>query len=60
MVNQTPFYAESGGQQSDMGIIVGDNGGAVVNDVQKRADGLIVHFGTVQSGMLKVGDAVTT
>ncbi len=58
VVNQTPFYAESGGQSADMGIIVGDNGGAVVNDVQKRADGLIVHFGTVQSGMLKVGDAV--
>jgi alanyl-tRNA synthetase len=58
VVNQTPFYAESGGQLADMGIIVGDNGGAVINDVQKRADGLIVHFGTVQSGMLKVGDAV--
>jgi alanyl-tRNA synthetase len=58
VVNQTPFYAESGGQVADIGIIVGDNGGAVINDVQKRADGLIVHFGTVQSGMLKVGDAV--
>jgi alanyl-tRNA synthetase len=58
VVNQTPFYAEAGGQVADMGIIVGDNGGAVVSDVQKRADGLIVHFGTVQSGALKVGDAV--
>ena len=50
VVNQTPFYAESGGQQADMGIIVGDNGGAVINDVQKRADGLIVHYGTVPVG----------
>jgi len=58
VVNQTPFYAESGGQVADMGIIVGDRGAAVIDDVQKRADGLIAHFGTVESGALAVGDAV--
>ncbi len=58
IVNQTPFYAESGGQVADMGVIVGDDGGAVINDVQKRADGLFVHFGRVDSGRLAVGDAV--
>ena len=58
VVNQTPFYAESGGQVADAGIISGEDGGAIVEDVQKRADGLIVHFGKVDSGALSVGDQV--
>jgi alanyl-tRNA synthetase len=58
IVNQTPFYAESGGQQPDMGLIVGENGGAIIDDVQKRADGLFVHFGRIENGTLSVGDAV--
>jgi alanyl-tRNA synthetase len=58
VVSQTPFYAESGGQQADMGVIVGENGGIIVDDVQKRADGLFVHYGKVEKGSLKVGDAV--
>ncbi len=58
VVNQTPFYAESGGQMGDMGIIVGESGGALVEDVQKRADGLFVHNGKVENGTLSVGDAV--
>jgi alanyl-tRNA synthetase len=58
VVNQTPFYAEQGGQQSDMGIIAGEKGGAIVEDVQKRADGLFVHYARVNDGTLSVGDAV--
>ena len=58
VVNQTPFYAESGGQMSDMGIVIGENGGALVEDVQKRADGLFVHYAKVENGTLAVGDAV--
>jgi alanyl-tRNA synthetase len=58
LVNQTPFYAEQGGQQPDEGLIAGENGGAVVTDVQKRAEGLFVHYARVESGTLSVGDAV--
>ena len=58
VVNQTPFYAESGGQLADMGLIAGEKGGAIVEDVQKRADGLIVHYTKVDNGTLSVGDAV--
>ena len=58
VVNQTPFYAESGGQLGDMGLIVGENGGAIVEDVHKRADGLFVHYAKIENGTLSVGDAV--
>ncbi len=59
IVNQTPFYAESGGQVGDSGTIVGDNGGEIaVSDVVKRADGLFVHFGRVVSGTVTGGEAV--
>jgi alanyl-tRNA synthetase len=58
VVNQTPFYAEQGGQQGDMGLIAGEKGGAIVEDVQKRADGLYVHLSRVEDGTLSVGDAV--
>jgi alanyl-tRNA synthetase len=58
LVNQTPFYAESGGQVADTGLIAGDRGGVLVNDVQKRADGLFVHYGKVEDGTIAVGDAV--
>ena len=58
VVNQTPFYAESGGQVSDTGVIVGPEGSLLVEDVQKRADGLFAHYGKVEKGSLRVGDAV--
>ncbi|WP_075221930.1 alanine--tRNA ligase [Acuticoccus yangtzensis] len=57
--NQTPFYAESGGQVGDTGTVtVGDTRFAV-SDTTKAADGLFVHRGTLEAGTLKVGDAVT-
>ncbi len=59
VVNQTPFYAESGGQVGDTGVIENDAGSRfIVSDVQKRADGLFVHYGRVESGRIAVGEAV--
>ena len=58
VVNQTPFYAESGGQSPDEGLIAGETGGAIVDDVQKRADGLFVHYAKMEDGTLSVGDVV--
>ncbi|HHZ07614.1 MAG TPA: alanine--tRNA ligase [Rhizobiales bacterium] len=58
VVNQTPFYAESGGQMGDAGTFAGEGFSVAVTDTQKKADGLFVHFGTVARGVLKVGTAV--
>jgi alanyl-tRNA synthetase len=59
VVNQTPFYAESGGQVGDTGAIFSAFGGELaVRDTQKKAGDLHVHLGTVRHGALKVGDAV--
>jgi alanyl-tRNA synthetase len=56
--NQTPFYAESGGQMGDVGVITSGSAEFHVTDTQKRANGLFVHFGQVTKGEFKVGDAV--
>ncbi|QDM16430.1 alanine--tRNA ligase [Tardiphaga sp. vice352] len=53
--NQTPFYAESGGQVGDLGVIAGDGVVFKVTDTQKRAGDLFVHLGTVEQGTLKLG-----
>src|SRR5712691_2222225 len=59
ILNQTPFYAESGGQVGDTGAIFSASGGELaVRDTQKKAGDLHVHLGTVRHGTLKVGDAV--
>ncbi|KAA0697566.1 alanine--tRNA ligase [Neorhizobium sp. P12A] len=58
VINQTPFYAESGGQMGDTGTIYGDSGELNVTDTQKKGEGLFVHVGTVGEGSLKVGDPV--
>ena len=59
VVNQTPFYGESGGQIGDTGVIRGAKGALFrVTDTQKKAGGLIVHLGKVESGSFKQGEAV--
>lgn len=59
IVNQTPFYGESGGQVGDTGVMTGANGLKItVTDTQKKANGLFIHFGTVDEGGLKTGDTV--
>jgi alanyl-tRNA synthetase len=58
VVNQTPFYAESGGQQGDTGIISGDGFTVTVTDTQKKNDGVFVHIGKVTKGTVKTDAAV--
>ncbi len=59
LVNQTPFYGESGGQQGDAGQFLGPDGAVVdIFDTQKRVGDLHVHVGTVANGTLNVGDAL--
>jgi alanyl-tRNA synthetase len=59
VTNQTPFYAESGGQVGDTGEISDDNGlRAVVGDTSKQLGRLHVHHARIESGTLKIGDPV--
>jgi alanyl-tRNA synthetase len=58
ILNQTPFYAESGGQVGDTGVMTGEGVRFAVTDTQKRVGDLFVHFGTVEQGSLKVGAAL--
>ena len=59
VVNQTPFYAESGGQVGDTGVLTaGPDVRVVIRDTRKKVKDLHVHFGTVAEGTLRVGDVV--
>jgi alanyl-tRNA synthetase len=58
VLNQTPFYAESGGQVGDKGIIVKDDFKFEVTDVQKKLGDLFVHYGKVVSGSIKLDQDV--
>src|SRR3954452_21080224 len=58
VLNQTPFYAESGGQVGDTGLLSGEGVRFRVTDTQKKAGDLFVHIGTVEQGTLKVGTAL--
>ncbi len=56
VLNQTPFYAESGGQVGDTGTITGPDGLRIaVTDTQKKLGDLFVHFGRVEAGEARVG-----
>src|ERR1700681_2933784 len=58
VLNQTPFYAESGGQVGDTGMMTGEGVKFRVTDTQKKAGDLFVHLGTVEQGTLKPGTAL--
>ncbi len=59
VVNQTPFYGESGGQMGDTGVMfTADGVELTVTDTLKKLGDLHVHLGTVRGGALKVGDIV--
>jgi alanyl-tRNA synthetase len=59
VMNQTPFYGESGGQMGDTGILKHASGGTViVTDAQKKLGDLHVHIGVLKGGALAVGDEV--
>jgi alanyl-tRNA synthetase len=58
IVNQTPFYGESGGQVGDTGLMRADGVRFTVSDTQKKAADVFVHSGVVEEGTLRVGDAL--
>ena len=59
IVNQTPFYGESGGQVGDAGTLSAENGlAAVVTDTSKQLGKLWVHHARLSAGEIKVGDTV--
>jgi alanyl-tRNA synthetase len=58
VLDATPFYAESGGQIGDRGEITAPMGIFQVRDTRRPLKGLIVHYGTLAEGHLRVGDSV--
>ncbi len=58
ILNQTPFYAESGGQTGDSGSIFASGTLFEVDDTQKKLGRLFVHQGKLKKGSLKIGDTV--
>ncbi len=58
ILNQTPFYGESGGQVGDTGEITSGDFKFEITDVQKKLGDLFVHYGKVKSGSIKIKDQV--
>jgi alanyl-tRNA synthetase len=56
VLNQSPFYGESGGQMGDSGTITTEDAVITITDTQKRVDDVHVHIGRVESGTVKLGD----
>ena len=57
ILDTTPFYAESGGQIGDAGLLESDEARFEVSDTQKQSD-IFIHKGRLTSGKLKIGDSV--
>ena len=58
ILDRTPFYAESGGQVGDRGLITGPYGTFSVHDTQKSGD-VFIHYGRVTTGIIRKGESVT-
>jgi alanyl-tRNA synthetase len=58
LVNQTPFYAESGGQIGDIGTVSWDGGLARITDTQKTLSGLFIHQIDIDAGTLRKGQDI--
>ncbi len=58
ITNQTPFYGESGGQLGDKGTISSGNSVFEVEDTQKKLGDLFLHYGSLKTGSMKIGDPV--
>jgi len=58
VLNQTPFYGESGGQVGDTGVLTADGVRFKVTDTQKYTGDVFAHVGTVEEGTLKPGTAL--
>ncbi|MCE2982938.1 MAG: alanine--tRNA ligase, partial [Parachlamydia sp.] len=59
ILNQTPFYAEMGGQVGDKGILEGSHQSFIVDDCISPYKGVIAHQGKQVKGTLKIGDSLT-
>lgn len=60
VLDKTPFYAQSGGQVGDSGIVKKDDSNVfLVSDTSKNADGIYIHSGNVSKGIISVGDNVS-
>ena len=59
VLDQTPFYAEMGGQVADHGVLTGPEASLKVLDVKKTPKGYFVHTCVLESGIIKVGDRLT-
>jgi alanyl-tRNA synthetase len=58
ILNQTPFYAESGGQVGDTGVLSGNGLAITVTDTEKKLGDLFVHLAHVDHGTVRIGDTV--
>jgi alanyl-tRNA synthetase len=58
VLDQTPFYAESGGQVGDIGTLIGPNGAAHVTDTYSPVRGVVVHKAVMDFGRIDNGDEV--